>query len=292
MLYRRKFLGGLLQIFGGRLSNIDLQKYLMLATDSQDKPLYEFTPYKYGCFSFTSYCDKRAMIRDKIIKSDEKWIINDNVDYHSLLTRQDQEILFKTKINYGKLVGNKLIKYVYEKYPYYTINSEIAEQLIGRQKLKNNREKYLLKKTKEVFSIGYEGKSIELFINTLIKNNVKILVDVRKNPFSMKYGFSKNQIIKNLNYFKIFYIHIPELGIESDKRKDLHDLSDYNKLFTDYEKTTLAGAGKYLLQINQLLSSYKRICLMCFEADPDMCHRTRILRKLIKDKTIKNYEDL
>jgi len=51
MLYRRKFLGGLLQIFGGKLANIDLQKYLLLATDMQEKPLYEFTPYKYGCFS-------------------------------------------------------------------------------------------------------------------------------------------------------------------------------------------------------------------------------------------------
>ncbi|WP_348602891.1 DUF488 family protein [Bartonella tribocorum] len=41
------------------------------------------------------------------------------------------------------------------------------------------------------FTIGYEGKSLENYLNCLLENNIKILCDVRKNPISRKYGFSK-----------------------------------------------------------------------------------------------------
>ncbi|OQB04378.1 MAG: hypothetical protein BWY19_01205 [bacterium ADurb.Bin212] len=294
MLYRRKFLGGLLQIFGGKLANIDFQKYLMLATEMQSKPLYDFTPYKYGCFSFTSYCDKRAMARDRMITQDDCWALSDNdeVDYFSLLTKEDKEIILYTKNKYGRLTGNDLVKLVYEKHPFYTINSEIAEKLIGANKLRENREKYFGQQEKGLFSTGYEGKSVESFINGLIENNIKLLIDVRKNPLSMKYGFSKSQIINNLKHFNISYIHIPELGIESEQRKNLNDISDYERLFEKYETTTLARADKYLWQIKQLSDGYKRIAIMCFEADPQMCHRTRVLRKLVNNKIFDCHTDI
>ena len=37
-------------------------------------------------------------------------------------------------------------------------------------------------------------------------------------------------------YIGIKYIHIPDLGIDSDKRQELNTMSDYNKLFEEYEK--------------------------------------------------------
>ncbi len=292
MLYRRKFLGGLLQIFGGQLSNVDLQKYLMLATEMQKKPLYEFTPYKYGGFSFTSYCDKRAMTKNGVIKSSDGWVDDSDVDYFPELSPKDQSILLEVKNSYGNMTGDELVKYVYKKFPYYTINSEIAHKFLTTDEINRNKNLYYSLKSPEVFSIGYEGKSVERFINTLIKNNIKILVDVRRNPISMKYGFSRSQLKNNLNHFNISYIHIPELGIASNKRKALKSIDDYRVLFDEYERTTLANSDKYLWQICQLWNSYKRICLMCFEADPEMCHRTRILRELIKDKTIEKYKNI
>jgi len=45
-----------------------------------------------------------------------------------------------------------------------------------------------------LFTIGYEGISLEEYFNRLIKNDVKVLVDVRNNPLSMKFGFSKTQL--------------------------------------------------------------------------------------------------
>ncbi len=66
-----------------------------------------------------------------------------------------------------------------------------------------------------------------------------MLCDVRKNAYSQKYGFSKSQLQKACEGVGISYIHMPELGINSDKRQHLISQSDYDLLFEDYEKNTL-----------------------------------------------------
>ncbi|MDG5800640.1 DUF488 domain-containing protein [Marinilabiliaceae bacterium ANBcel2] len=90
-----------------------------------------------------------------------------------------------------------------------------------------------------MFTIGYEGISLEQYINKLIVNDIKVLCDVRKNSFSMKYGFSKKQLKTTCDGVGIAYIHIPEVGIESDKRQELNTQADYDKLFKIYKTDTL-----------------------------------------------------
>lgn len=55
----------------------------------------------------------------------------------------------------------------------------------------------------------------------------------------MKYGFSKKQLNSACEGFGIQYVHIPEVGIESDKRQELNTQSDYDKLFEVYKSDTL-----------------------------------------------------
>lgn len=55
---------------------------------------------------------------------------------------------------------------------------------------------------------------LEQYLNKLIENDVKVLCDVRRNPISMKFGFSKHQLIKACNGVGIEYKHIPEVGID------------------------------------------------------------------------------
>ena len=71
----------------------------------------------------------------------------------------------------------------------------------------------------------------------LMDNNISVLVDVRHNPFSMKWGFSKKQLRGITSKCKIDYVHIPELGIEGHLRKNLRSRSDYNRLFARYRRT-------------------------------------------------------
>ncbi len=58
-----------------------------------------------------------------------------------------------------------------------------------------------------LYTIGYEKKSIEMFINQLIENNIKLVVDVRQNAFSMKFDFIKSTLEKVLEKLDIDYLH-------------------------------------------------------------------------------------
>ena len=133
-----------------------------------------------------------------------------------------------------------------------------------------------------LFTIGYEGRSIDEYLNILIKNNIKILCDVRKNPLSRKYGFSKNSLQKTTKNLGIEYLHIPELGIPSDLRKNLNTKQDYKTLFSFYENKVLPEQKNALNKIFKIFNTKKRIALTCFEAESSMCHRNCISSALKK----------
>ncbi len=127
-----------------------------------------------------------------------------------------------------------------------------------------------------LFTIGYEGISLEEYLVRLLKNNVKVLVDVRNNPMSMKYGFSKNQLKKYCTSLGIEYMHFPEVGIKSEERKELITQTDYDNLFKVYRKKNLTATLKTQNEILKLLKYHKRIALTCFEANIGQCHRKHL----------------
>ena len=131
-----------------------------------------------------------------------------------------------------------------------------------------------------LFTIGYEGKDIEEYVQVLEENMVKVVVDVRRNPISRKYGFSKTRMRETLASEGIDYIHLPKLGIESARRRSLKTRADYNALFLWYEKEVLDKEKIALGEIIERISSDKRVALTCFEADPTLCHRSKVLERI------------
>ena len=138
-----------------------------------------------------------------------------------------------------------------------------------------------IRKSKTLFTIGYEGITIEAYINKLIQNDIRLICDVRNNPISRKFGFSKTILSSILQEINIAYVHIPELGIVSEKRKDLKEKADYKTLFNEYKKN-LQKKILYIEKVLDLLSKQERIALTCFEKDPNLCHR-HILSQFISD---------
>jgi len=279
MYYRRKILLSLLQIFGGKLKYTYLQKYLFLVTRMQDKPVYDFVPYKYGPFSFQSYADIRALIKRDFLTRSVRINPGKTPDYFNELSDDDQLNLQTVYSEFGGMKYSELIRYTYSNYPEYSTFSEIRsdylpdKKLHGMQGLNNNTGECL-------FTIGYEGISIDSYIFKLLENDISHVVDVRKNPSSMKYGFAKSQLIRLLGKFGITYDHVPQLGIKSSKRKELHSFEDYEKLFKEYELRILPDNVEYIRTIIKALSVQKRMALTCFESEAHMCHRHKITEYL------------
>jgi uncharacterized protein (DUF488 family) len=133
---------------------------------------------------------------------------------------------------------------------------------------------------KVLYTVGYEGESIDAFVNTLLQNDVRVLCDIRRNPISRKPGFSKNKLTRALENVGINYVHIPQLGIDSNRRKNLKAKEDYRALLAEYEKE-LPTHRLYLAELFRLLRTRERVAIMCFEKDPDMCHRSVVRDQMV-----------
>lgn len=130
-----------------------------------------------------------------------------------------------------------------------------------------------------IVTVGYEGLSIDQFLMKLISHKIATIVDVRKNAFSRKYGFSGN--LKGiLRKFGIEYVHFPELGIPSNLRRNLDSFTDYENLFCEYEKTLESELNVKIIKKIYVMGLSQKIALMCFESDIMYCHRGVIGKKL------------
>lgn len=281
MFYRRKVILGLIELLGGEVEKLRLQKLLFLYAMKKQKPEYDFVPYKYGCYSHSATADLNTMVKKGYLSETEKeYGKSDLVKYFPKLKIEDARILQEVVSDYGQMSSHSLIRHTYLNYPFYAINSTIAKDILPG-KLYDRVEKAIPKAEETtLFSIGYEGISLEMYLQKLVKNNVKLLVDVRKNPLSMKFGFSKTLLHRWCNNMGIGYLHIPELGIISDKRQELKTQADYDRLFEDYRNTTLTETIEYQKQILGLLKEHKRIALTCFEAEPCQCHRSHLAESI------------
>lgn len=281
MYYRRKILLSLLQAFDNQLDKISLQKLLFLLTRIQEKKSYYFIPYKFGCFSFQANADLSTLAKYKLVEPSMKyWKKTDNTDYIEELDSKDKAAIRFLKSQYGNLSKDELIALTYRQYPFFAINSTIASSILTNEELNKVKNQRPIKNTIVLFTIGYEGISLEQYINKLIVNDIRVLCDVRKNSYSMKYGFSKNQLKKACGGVGIDYVHIPEVGIETKKREVLNSQSDYDKLFEYYKSDVLAREKSKQVEIFSLLKSKKRIALTCFEANINQCHRKHLAESI------------
>jgi uncharacterized protein (DUF488 family) len=130
-----------------------------------------------------------------------------------------------------------------------------------------------------VYTIGYEGRSIDGFINSLLSLGVYQVIDVRKNAFSRKFGFSKSALRTLCSRSRIQYVHYPQLGVPSALRARLVDQLAYRDLFDHYESQVVPGAKDVVYSAVNLVRTMPST-LLCFEADAQMCHRGRLAQTI------------
>lgn len=284
MYYRRKTLLALLQVFNNRLEKIRLQKLLFLLAQLQkENAAYNFVPYKFGCFSFQANADLGTLKKyGMVTENNNCWIKEDNSNFLNEIKTNDA-IAIKTLHNiFGKMTTDDLISYTYKNYPFYAINSTITEKHVTSKVIKRINDQKSKDTESILFTIGYEGISLEEYLNKLLRNSVKVLCDVRKNALSMKYGFSKKQLQNACEGTGIKYIHYPDVGIVSENRKNLNTQKDYDRLFEKYKKENLPNTLNTQKQILKIINKQKRIALTCFEANIHQCHRKHLGESIIR----------
>jgi len=279
---RRKIIFNLLKKFDGELNRTKFFKLLFLICNKQTEPAFNFVPYQFGCYSFLAEKDISVLKKYGYLESSNKIKIKKLPDKIEISenTLTDIKNIYD---NFGNFSSSELISYVYTNFPYFAKNSRIKEKFLSSDVLNGLSIK---NDERIIYSIGYEGKDIDQYLNTLIKHNITLLCDVRKNPISMKFGFSKRQLKDYCEKFDIDYIHLPEFGIESKKRKNLNTIDDYEKLFSCYKKEVLPLSTQNIENLINVITTHQKIAFTCFEADPNMCHRTHLLDYLFENNNI------
>lgn len=271
---RQRFLLSLVKQLQDDAYPTDIQKLVFLYEQENKINHYEFVPYKFGPYSFQLAEDIDSLCKDGYLIKHHTGIKAAGDYQYDLFSSLPTER------------GDALKRRAYRKYPYYAINSDIIDRLFRGEEAEffhNYRNQYR-QEEQVLFTIGYEGISVEEFFNTLIQNDIRLLIDVRRNPLSRKFGFSKERLELISKSVKIRYTHIPALGIESEKRAALNCVDDYKNLFQGYEETLDQRIGP-LNEVYSLLCANTRIALMCFEKNAEMCHR-----HVIRDYLLRTYQ--
>lgn len=284
MYYRRKLLLALLEVFDGNLNKTDCEKLLFNFCKITGKNHYDFFPHRYGPFSFVSCYDKSRLTELGLLKQTQDFQLNTKHSYLKELDPSDKKALLALKAS--GLRGNRLVKKTYRENPQFTVRSEILDRLFDSEEIKQLQFAWNTDKTPFVFTMGYEGLTIDAFLNKLIANNIMIVVDVRNNPQSMKYGFSKKSFSGYIEKAGMKYFHIPELGIPSAMRKGLGKDVSHETLFKIYEAELLPKQEEAKTQLLDLIAKYPRVALVCFEAEHIFCHRHTLVNHLQKKQSL------
>ena len=281
---RQKRLLALVDALGGEVGGLDFQKLLFLyCREVEETPTYEFVPYKFGGFSFTSYADKRRLIEQGLLADEERaWKLTPAGRAAAKVAPPVRMGMDRFARREAGVRGDALVAEAYRRHPYYAIRSEMAERVLAgdAKALAAIAAARPAAGKPGLCTIGYEGSSLEGYLNRLLHAGVTLLCDVRRNSLSRKYGFSKGTLSKGCEGVGVRYEHLPELGIASEERRELKTQADYDALFAVYERESLPRQAAALERIRGWVAEGHRVALTCYEHLPQQCHRHCVAKAL------------
>ena len=121
-------------------------------------------------------------------------------------------------------------------------------------------------------TIGYQSDTQAGVIARLKAAGVELVIDVRAVASSRKAGFSKTLLGNSLKAEGVDYAHLrplgtPKAGRDAARAGRVDEMRDIFNAHLDEPDAQLA-----LAQATELATT-KRVALLCYEDDPNCCHR-------------------
>lgn len=132
----------------------------------------------------------------------------------------------------------------------------------------------------KLFTIGYEGSSLEDFVRTLEHIEIKVLIDIRELPISRKRGFAKSALSQAVRDVGIEYIHLRELGDPKPGREAAR-AGEFKRFETIFRRHIERDASRTQLMEAVDIAKTQRACLLCFERCHKSCHRSIVASEMV-----------
>ena len=126
-----------------------------------------------------------------------------------------------------------------------------------------------------LYSIGYEKTLIGNLIATMAVAGVAVLIDVRDRPISRRPGFSKRQLAAAVEEAGMRYMHLAALGTPPEGRL-ANRQRDWERFWAIVDEKLTRPEAELDLERAAEIAGAAPSCLLCYEADWQICHRSRI----------------
>jgi uncharacterized protein (DUF488 family) len=126
-----------------------------------------------------------------------------------------------------------------------------------------------------LFTIGYEKARVVDVVTALKDAGVVTLIDVRDRPQSRRPGFSKNQLAAQLEEAGIGYVGLKALGTPPEGR-EANRKRQWDVFWRIVDERLATVEAELAFQEAAAIASKTPTCLLCYEADHRICHRSRV----------------
>ena len=137
----------------------------------------------------------------------------------------------------------------------------------------------------KLFTIGYEGATVDEFLTALRKAGVERVIDVRAVANSRRPGFSKTALRNALGEVGIDYVHLRPLGTPADGRAAAR-AGDTPRLERIYAGQLELPEAMVAAEEMKALAAERPSALLCYERNPGGCHRTLLWKAALADAEI------
>ncbi len=222
---------------------------------------YDFVPYDHGPFSFLMEHEIMRLVDEGVLTVCDGFLCAQSSRAGGIaeeLPSTQRTLVSLLAEEYGRLSEEELLNIVHCCYPWYASRSTAI-----------NCVSKACAEAEAVYTIGYEGLSIDAFLDALLRRGIEVVLDVRAVPHSRKHGFSRPELEQKCANMAIEYCHLPEAGIPSVVRREADSEGD---LWRHYSSAILPTIPDTISRITTTCSQ-RPTALLCFEADPIYCHR-------------------
>ena len=274
---RKQLLLRLAHLDGGEIDRLRLMKLAFLIAQNPDAPAssrYDFVPYHYGPNSFALYRDWHALAEAGFAHVDR----GDGAPFRLTATGQSLanetagELVALTDLVHDEWAGKSIgaiIRHVYKLHPWYAHRSEWDG---GKHKRDMPAAELA------VYTVGYQGLSIDAFLNLLISRGITYLVDSRFTPASRVYGYHATTLRRLCGYVGIGYQPEPMLGVAKLERAQFLQSRNHTKFAEDYERVLNDNHDR--VRETARLVATNPAAVMCYERDVRDCHRSILAQEL------------
>ena len=128
---------------------------------------------------------------------------------------------------------------------------------------------------RKLYTTGYEKALLKDVISTLAAVRVATLIDVRDRPISRRPGFSKRQLAAAIEEAGMRYLHLGALGTPPEGRL-ANRRREWDRFWGIVEEKLARPEAELALQEAVEFAQAAPSCLLCYEADWQVCHRRRV----------------